>query len=240
MLRFSTFLTHDFYSVSFEVTTVSNSFACAFVRAQTPYSVVMLKLQFASFDNFYCKYSYVYGVDWKQVAGVHEGLSAKCEVGHQRNNIITVGMPIEATFTSTNPFGCKVFAILVEPLFDIFITVWHPPMCSRSPNLYPDPTLGWIIATFWFLNAAPNKSPSVDSVLHMQHILVLFYGVLSIWIYAKEINGSAHRRRGWCIPCVFAEESTKKQEQVGTKLENGRGIEPLNTRTTESVVLAVV
>uniref|UniRef100_A0A915PJY3 B9 domain-containing protein 1 n=1 Tax=Setaria digitata TaxID=48799 RepID=A0A915PJY3_9BILA len=61
--------------------------------------------EFPSFHNFYCKYSYVYGVDWKQVGGIHEGLSARCESEHSRNTGITVGMPIEATFTSTNPFG---------------------------------------------------------------------------------------------------------------------------------------
>ncbi|VDN42087.1 unnamed protein product [Gongylonema pulchrum] len=61
--------------------------------------------QFHSFDNLYCKYSYVYGADWEQVAGVREGLSAKCECGRTRSNIITIAMPFEATFTSTNPFG---------------------------------------------------------------------------------------------------------------------------------------
>uniref|UniRef100_A0A8R1TQU1 B9 domain-containing protein 1 n=1 Tax=Onchocerca volvulus TaxID=6282 RepID=A0A8R1TQU1_ONCVO len=59
--------------------------------------------KFFSFDNFYCKYSYVYGIDWKQVGGIHEGLSARCE--RSGNTGITVGMPIEATFISTNPFG---------------------------------------------------------------------------------------------------------------------------------------
>ncbi|OZC08496.1 B9 protein [Onchocerca flexuosa] len=59
--------------------------------------------KFLSFDNFYCKYSYVYGIDWKQVGGIHEGLSARCE--GSGNTGVTVGMPIEATFTSTNPFG---------------------------------------------------------------------------------------------------------------------------------------
>ncbi|CAG9535502.1 unnamed protein product [Cercopithifilaria johnstoni] len=61
--------------------------------------------EFLSFDNFYCKYSYVYGIDWKQVGGVHEGLSARCQRERSGNTHITVGMPIEATFTSTNPFG---------------------------------------------------------------------------------------------------------------------------------------
>ncbi|VDK77056.1 unnamed protein product [Litomosoides sigmodontis] len=61
--------------------------------------------EFLSFDNFYCKYSYVYGIDWKQIGGVHEGLSARCERQRFGNANITVGMPIEATFISTNPFG---------------------------------------------------------------------------------------------------------------------------------------
>ncbi|EFO17797.1 hypothetical protein LOAG_10702 [Loa loa] len=61
--------------------------------------------EFLSFDNFYCKYSYVYGIDWKQIAGIREGISARCERERSGNTDITVGMPIEATFTSTNPFG---------------------------------------------------------------------------------------------------------------------------------------
>uniref|UniRef100_A0A0R3RS99 B9 domain-containing protein 1 n=1 Tax=Elaeophora elaphi TaxID=1147741 RepID=A0A0R3RS99_9BILA len=61
--------------------------------------------QFLSFDNFYCKYSYVYGIDWEQIGGVHEGLSARCERQRSGNTDITVGMPIQATFSSTNPFG---------------------------------------------------------------------------------------------------------------------------------------
>ncbi|KAM3727399.1 B9 domain-containing protein [Dirofilaria immitis] len=61
--------------------------------------------EFLSFDNFYCKYSYVYGIDWKQVSGIHEGLSARCERNHSGDNSITVGMPLEATFASSNPFG---------------------------------------------------------------------------------------------------------------------------------------
>uniref|UniRef100_A0A1I8EDK0 B9 domain-containing protein 1 n=1 Tax=Wuchereria bancrofti TaxID=6293 RepID=A0A1I8EDK0_WUCBA len=64
--------------------------------------------EFLSFDNFYCKYSYVYGIDWKQVGGVHEGLSARCERKRFGNAEITIGMPIEATFTSTSPFGPQI------------------------------------------------------------------------------------------------------------------------------------
>ncbi|VDO25714.1 unnamed protein product [Brugia timori] len=65
-------------------------------------------MKFLSFDNFYCKYSYVYGIDWKQVGGVHEGLSARCERQRFGNAEITIAMPIEATFTSTSPFGPQI------------------------------------------------------------------------------------------------------------------------------------
>ncbi|VDM98228.1 unnamed protein product, partial [Thelazia callipaeda] len=60
---------------------------------------------FPFFDNFFCKYSYVYGVDWKQVGGIHEGLSPHCERRLYGSSCTTIGMPIEATFTSTNPSG---------------------------------------------------------------------------------------------------------------------------------------
>ncbi|VDM41220.1 unnamed protein product [Toxocara canis] len=59
--------------------------------------------QFPSLNNCYCKYSYVYGNDWEQIGGLDEGLSAKCERATHRDCIV-IGLPIEATFTSTNPF----------------------------------------------------------------------------------------------------------------------------------------
>ncbi|VDK71090.1 unnamed protein product [Anisakis simplex] len=61
------------------------------------------QLQFPSLDNCYCKYSYVYGNDWEQVSGMSEGLSARCTRTSCRDSIV-IGLPIEATFTSTNPF----------------------------------------------------------------------------------------------------------------------------------------
>uniref|UniRef100_A0A0M3IRX5 B9 domain-containing protein 1 n=1 Tax=Ascaris lumbricoides TaxID=6252 RepID=A0A0M3IRX5_ASCLU len=67
--------------------------------------------QFPSLDNCYCKYSYVYGNDWEQVSGLEEGLSARCERAPKRDCIV-IGLPIEATFTSTNPFRCKWYLFL--------------------------------------------------------------------------------------------------------------------------------
>lgn len=64
-----------------------------------------MNFQFPGIDNIYCKYSYVYGPDWEQIAGLEEGLSSKCECGSAGENIV-IGMPLQATFSSTNPFGC--------------------------------------------------------------------------------------------------------------------------------------
>uniref|UniRef100_A0A0M3IU82 B9 domain-containing protein 1 n=1 Tax=Ascaris lumbricoides TaxID=6252 RepID=A0A0M3IU82_ASCLU len=72
--------------------------------------------QFPSLDNCYCKYSYVYGNDWEQVSGLEEGLSARCERAPKRDCIV-IGLPIEATFTSTNPFRCKWYFLFLVAFF---------------------------------------------------------------------------------------------------------------------------
>ncbi|KAI6226927.1 hypothetical protein M3Y95_00672900 [Aphelenchoides besseyi] len=58
---------------------------------------------FPEVSNLYCKYAYVMGPDWRQVSGLEEGLSPTCSRG-QQNQRIVFNVPLEATFTSTNPF----------------------------------------------------------------------------------------------------------------------------------------
>ncbi|CAD5235751.1 unnamed protein product [Bursaphelenchus xylophilus] len=61
------------------------------------------KAVFPEVNSIYCKYNYVYGPDWKFISGVEEGLSPSCERGHQSSHI-AINTPIDATFSSTNPF----------------------------------------------------------------------------------------------------------------------------------------
>ncbi|KAH7718754.1 B9 protein [Aphelenchoides avenae] len=58
---------------------------------------------FPTVNNLYCKYFYVYGADWRQVSGIEEGISCTCERGAHTDNIV-FNTPLEATFSSTNPF----------------------------------------------------------------------------------------------------------------------------------------
>uniref|UniRef100_A0A915D9C6 B9 domain-containing protein 1 n=1 Tax=Ditylenchus dipsaci TaxID=166011 RepID=A0A915D9C6_9BILA len=60
--------------------------------------------QFHSVDNIYCKYFYAFGPDWQQVSGLVEGISPTCQRGSHSQRIV-LNTPLEATFTSSNPFG---------------------------------------------------------------------------------------------------------------------------------------
>ena len=56
-----------------------------------------------NFKFFQCnKYFYVFGSDWRFIGGIKEGISPTSSKGvHQK---IALNTPIEATFSSTNPF----------------------------------------------------------------------------------------------------------------------------------------
>uniref|UniRef100_A0A914Z1T9 B9 domain-containing protein 1 n=1 Tax=Panagrolaimus superbus TaxID=310955 RepID=A0A914Z1T9_9BILA len=53
-------------------------------------------------QTIYCKYFYVFGTDWKFIGGIKEGVSATSSKGVHHK--IALNTPIEATFSSTNPF----------------------------------------------------------------------------------------------------------------------------------------
>ncbi|KAL7074079.1 hypothetical protein ACQ4LE_006714 [Meloidogyne hapla] len=62
-------------------------------------------VELISIPNIYCKYCFVYGPDWRQVGGMEEGISATAyKTERSFNNKIVLNTPIEATFSSTNPF----------------------------------------------------------------------------------------------------------------------------------------
>lgn len=67
--------------------------------------------QLITVDNIYCKYSYAYGQDWTQVSGIEEGISPTAQC-HQKSRKIVLNTPLEATFTSANPFRCLFHCLL--------------------------------------------------------------------------------------------------------------------------------
>lgn len=57
--------------------------------------------------GIFCRYDVVYGSDWELVSGLRSGISQCAEPGAKRKEQVTFNMPIEFTFRSTNPHGCK-------------------------------------------------------------------------------------------------------------------------------------
>lgn len=57
--------------------------------------------------SVHCRYEIVAGPDWELVAGHRSGITQCASVGNANFQTITFNMPLEFTFRSTNPFGCK-------------------------------------------------------------------------------------------------------------------------------------
>lgn len=57
-------------------------------------------------SNLFCRYDVVTGPDWELVSGLKSGIT-QCAMAGPRMEYVTFNMPIEFTFKSTNPFGCK-------------------------------------------------------------------------------------------------------------------------------------
>lgn len=60
---------------------------------------------FPEFRNVYCKYCYSYGTDWSIIGGSEEGASQISRSGQDERRLIVWNLPIEVTFSSSNPFG---------------------------------------------------------------------------------------------------------------------------------------
>ncbi len=63
-----------------------------------------------AFNEIFIKYFFVHGQDWDKVAGLEEGST---QIGHKsvdQRQIIAFNFPVDITFKSTNPFGCKLNA----------------------------------------------------------------------------------------------------------------------------------
>ena len=57
--------------------------------------------------SLHCRYEIVHGPDWELVSGQKSGVTQCASVGNQNFHTIIFNMPLEFTFKSTNPFGCK-------------------------------------------------------------------------------------------------------------------------------------
>ncbi|XP_057313566.1 B9 domain-containing protein 1-like [Hydractinia symbiolongicarpus] len=60
---------------------------------------------FPSFDELYCKCSFVYGQDWVITSGSEEGLSQITLKGNDAKQLFLWNFPLDVTFKSTSPFG---------------------------------------------------------------------------------------------------------------------------------------
>lgn len=56
--------------------------------------------------SWHCKYDLVAGTDWKLVGGLEGGVSQTACVVTNAEKVV-LNLPIEATYKTTNPFGCK-------------------------------------------------------------------------------------------------------------------------------------
>lgn len=79
--------------------------------------------------SVHCRYEVVHGPDWELISGQKSGITQCASVGNSNFHTIIFNMPLEFTFKSTNPFGCKLI-IYKYPQKYISIKL-HP---HRAPN----------------------------------------------------------------------------------------------------------
>lgn len=57
-------------------------------------------------SSWHCKYELIAGADWKIVGGLEGGISQQANVVTNGDKVV-FNLPIEITYKSTNPYGCK-------------------------------------------------------------------------------------------------------------------------------------
>lgn len=60
--------------------------------------------------SVYCRYEILAGPDWELVSGAKSGITQTCSASWHRFQEISFNMPLDFTYKSTNPFGCKDFS----------------------------------------------------------------------------------------------------------------------------------
>lgn len=56
--------------------------------------------------TIFCRYDIVSGSDWELISGLKSGVTQNSSAGNDSKKIV-FNMPLEFTFKSTNPYGCK-------------------------------------------------------------------------------------------------------------------------------------
>ena len=74
---------------------------------------LVIIFQFPGFDELYCKFSYVHGQDWVVTSGLEEGISQITHKSRDERQIFVWNFPLEVTYKSTNPYGCKFFFVII-------------------------------------------------------------------------------------------------------------------------------
>lgn len=57
-------------------------------------------------SEWYCKYEFATGPDWKIIGGIEAGISQICTVNTNGEKVV-LNLPIEVMFKSTNVYGCE-------------------------------------------------------------------------------------------------------------------------------------
>lgn len=57
-------------------------------------------------SNLFCRYDVVAGPDWELVSGTNSGVTQNASAGSRIDKVV-FNMPMDLTFKSTNPYGCK-------------------------------------------------------------------------------------------------------------------------------------
>ncbi|KAJ1096775.1 hypothetical protein NDU88_001906 [Pleurodeles waltl] len=68
---------------------------------------------FPEFDELYCKYCFVYGLDWAPTTGLEEGISQITSKNRGAQQDLVWNFPIDITFKSTNPHGWPQIVVSV-------------------------------------------------------------------------------------------------------------------------------
>lgn len=81
--------------------------------------------------SYYCRYDIVSGPDWELISGLKSGITQNALSGIENNKIV-FNMPIEFTFKSTNPYGCKFSIFIVSILFCLIFMFTSGPQIVFS------------------------------------------------------------------------------------------------------------
>ncbi|XP_069501772.1 B9 domain-containing protein 1 isoform X1 [Ambystoma mexicanum] len=123
--------------------------------------------EFPEFDELYCKYCFVYGLDWAPTTGLEEGISQITSKSHGAQQDLVWNFPIDITFKSTNPhgwpqivvsvYGPDVFGNDVVRGYGAVHVPFTPGRHKRTlPMFVPESTSKLQKFTSWFMGRRPE------------------------------------------------------------------------------------